>query len=206
MMFRPWEMEINVYGFPSKLLALQFEWAWQSPWLSRHLRNENGESYFKKAAGANHFQHKIAVLQRMLVSNPWNGLGLRVRFYSEHAQAVWEEAQRNGPLSRGPPTGRGPKRKTSHEVLASGSQWPDMSKVETVLRVEGVDGARMTREEPKKYGEGDRIERIETDDRTWSVEQWEQWKAVEDKKHKCACCNKAINTTVGINFLRLSQS
>ena len=191
-------MELNVYGFPSKLSALQFEWAWQSPWLSRHLRNENGQSYFKKAAGANHFQHKIAVLQRMLVSNPWNGLGLRVRFYSETAKEVWEEAQRKGPLTRPPPAKVGPKRKTSYEALASGSQWPDVSKVETILRVEGVDGARMTREQPKKYKKEDCIPPIEVDDYTWAMEQWDKWKTVQDEKHKCACCKKAIDTTVSL--------
>ncbi|KAF7116338.1 hypothetical protein CNMCM5793_004504 [Aspergillus hiratsukae] len=41
---RPWEMVMVVEGFTSRLAALQFEWAWQNPWYSRHLRSEEESS------------------------------------------------------------------------------------------------------------------------------------------------------------------
>ena len=44
---RPWVMQIIVYGFPSKPTALQFEWAWQHPHISRHLRGEDGKAVFQ---------------------------------------------------------------------------------------------------------------------------------------------------------------
>jgi hypothetical protein len=48
---RPWMMQMIIYGFPSKLAALQFEWAWQNPHMSRHLRDPLGKSLFARGRG-----------------------------------------------------------------------------------------------------------------------------------------------------------
>lgn len=39
-------MQMIVHGFPSKLAALQFEWAWQYPYISRHMRDDGGKAMF----------------------------------------------------------------------------------------------------------------------------------------------------------------
>jgi len=36
---RPWELILVVSNFPNKMLALQFEWAWQNPFQSKFLLN-----------------------------------------------------------------------------------------------------------------------------------------------------------------------
>ena len=40
---RPWEFVAIVHGFPDKITALQFEWAWQHPNKSLHVRDALGD-------------------------------------------------------------------------------------------------------------------------------------------------------------------
>ncbi|CAE6488225.1 unnamed protein product [Rhizoctonia solani] len=108
---RPWVMTMIVHGFPSKLAALQFEWAWQHPYMSRHLRvsqtrqgKETSSQIFKRDSGANLLKTKILAARTMLPISPYNTWPLHVKIFTEEAKALWDEVQEietNEPLPKG---------------------------------------------------------------------------------------------------------
>ncbi|KAJ7072526.1 hypothetical protein C8F01DRAFT_250575 [Mycena amicta] len=91
---RPWAMQMIVYGFPSKLSALQFEWAWQHSHKTRHLRDANGKALLSRASGLN---SNIRAVRLMIATHPWSTWPLHVKLFTPAAVKGWTAAQKTTP-------------------------------------------------------------------------------------------------------------
>jgi structure-specific endonuclease subunit SLX1 len=106
---RPWDMVMIVYGFPSKVAALQFEWAWQHPWKTRHLRtlsggddSGRGRAIFNNRYGLSTLKARVNVVRTMITSQPYSNWPLHVKLFNMEAAKAWEEVGRgNGQLPMG---------------------------------------------------------------------------------------------------------
>ncbi|KAG8365789.1 hypothetical protein BUALT_Bualt17G0008300 [Buddleja alternifolia] len=78
---RPWEMVLCIYGFPTNVAALQFEWAWQHPVTSLAVRAEAVN--FKSLSG---LANKIKLAYTMLTLPAWQSMNLTVNFFSTKYQ------------------------------------------------------------------------------------------------------------------------
>ncbi|KAG5567086.1 hypothetical protein RHGRI_002599 [Rhododendron griersonianum] len=74
---RPWEMVFCIYGFPTHVSALQFEWAWQHPRESLAVRE--AAATLKSLTG---LANKIRLGYKMLTLPAWENLKLTVNFFS----------------------------------------------------------------------------------------------------------------------------
>ncbi|KAL5580553.1 hypothetical protein UlMin_012995 [Ulmus minor] len=74
---RPWEMVLCIYGFPTNIAALQFEWAWQHPTKSLAVREAAGN--FKSRSGV---ANKIKLAYTMLALPSWQSLNITVNYFS----------------------------------------------------------------------------------------------------------------------------
>ncbi|KAF9484519.1 hypothetical protein BDN70DRAFT_127777 [Pholiota conissans] len=88
---RPWVMQMIVHGFPSRLAALKFEWAWQHPHKSRHLRDATGNLF---GQGSRLMKKNIAIVRAMIGKHPFDIWPLHVKLFTEEAVQCWDAAAR----------------------------------------------------------------------------------------------------------------
>ncbi|KAL2633779.1 hypothetical protein R1flu_005258 [Riccia fluitans] len=72
---RPWEMVLCVYGFPSHVAALQFEWAWQHPLKSLAVREAAGGMPSLKGVPG-----MVRLVCTMVTLSEWQSLNLTIQF------------------------------------------------------------------------------------------------------------------------------
>ncbi|KAK3112241.1 Slx4p interacting protein [Teratosphaeriaceae sp. CCFEE 6253] len=101
---RPWEMTCLVTGFPSKIAALQFEWAWQNTHTTRHIAADNritqakSKTRFSPKSGKLRkrparprlcLTDRLANLHLLLRSSSFERWPLRVTFYADDVHRMW---------------------------------------------------------------------------------------------------------------------
>ncbi|KAK1225259.1 Slx4p interacting protein [Marasmius sp. AFHP31] len=91
---RPWVMQLIVHGFPSKLAALQFEWAWQHPHVSRHIRDSSGNRIFNSSG---------RILRHMISNHPYNTWPLQLKIFTPEARKCWEDLSKGKTAANTPP-------------------------------------------------------------------------------------------------------
>lgn len=84
---RPWEHIAIISGFPNKIVALQFEWQWQHPSMSRLVRE-----VLTVNPNTRGVKTKIDILMCILQTKLWRQLDLQVNFFNTAAHKYFLNA------------------------------------------------------------------------------------------------------------------
>ncbi|KAL5514722.1 hypothetical protein ACEPAG_2038 [Sanghuangporus baumii] len=191
---RPWVMQMIVHGFPSRLAALQFEWAWQHPHLSRHLRQARSDGQMfgtgKRRSGVNGtLKGNIKTVRTMLATHPYSTWPLHVKLFTHEAVKHWAAADSVGSLLT-----RDRKTKTKLPDLDAVDLCKDMPRGFTVsVELEGVDGKGQGN---SRAGSGSgRTGPIDVTDSQFTAEHLEKHTAVlaNPAPPTCSVCNESLS-------------
>ncbi|KAJ1550094.1 hypothetical protein HK096_008777 [Nowakowskiella sp. JEL0078] len=90
-------MVVVVYGFPNKYAALQFEWAWQNPHLSRHFKPLQLEKKYSGKQTEKKLPIMLSVVSEMLHFGQWARWPLKIHFTSSIVESKFTQLPKAPP-------------------------------------------------------------------------------------------------------------
>ncbi|GMG27433.1 unnamed protein product [Ambrosiozyma monospora] len=175
---RPWKMVLFVYGFPSKISALQFEHAWQHAdttrfiYFQKRLQSKNGKPNGQGGGAGIH--QKLANLRLLLESPGFVRMGLKLAIFDKTIYGHWMSNRYQIPLP-------------GHILV----------KVETHDTFDGEDTEEGDLESSFQGGNYSQIKRFKEEELGWQKYYFETSLKHFDEStdKKCAICQVPINLT-----------